>query len=81
MAGREIPEGYNGKKVKEFLSELSGLAKKYGIAIHGCGCCGSPIVYGLKDSPSLPHGFGYKDLKIDEDACRYAVGEKGSIWV
>jgi hypothetical protein len=82
MATREIPEeGYNEEKVKEFLSELSALTQKFGIAIHGCGCCGSPIVYGLKDSPSLPHGFGYKELKIDEYTYCYTVGDKWCVWI
>ena len=81
MARKEIPEeGYNEEKVNEFLSELSALARKFGIGIHGCGCCGSPIMYGLKDSPSLPHGFGYADLKIDEDTCCYTTGEKFCVW-
>jgi len=81
IARREIPEeGYNEEKVKEFLSELSALARKFRIGIHGCGCCGSPIMYGLKDSPSLPYGFGYADLKIDEDTCRYTTGEKFCVW-
>jgi len=81
MEYREIPEGYNDEKVQEFLSELSALAKKYGIAIHGCGCCGSPIIYGLINSPYLPHGFGYEKLKIDKDTLRYKVGEKSSVWI
>ena len=81
MATGKIPKGYDNGKVREFLSELSALAKKYGIAIHGCGCCNSPIIYGLKDSPSLPHGFGYGRLEIDEDTCRYATGDKCSVWI
>ena len=81
MAYRKIPKGYKKKKVDEFLSELSELAKKYGIAIHGCGCCGSPIIYGLKDSPSLPHGFGYDNLRIDEETCLYKVGDKACVWI
>jgi hypothetical protein len=81
MAYRQIPKGYKEKKVKEFLSELSELAKKYGIAIHGCGCCGSPIIYGLKNSSSLPYGFGYDNLKIDEETCCYTVKNKNCVWI
>jgi len=81
MAVREIPEGYNDGKVKEFLSELSELSKKYGIAIHGCGHCGSPMIYGLENSPSLPHGFGYDNLTIDEAACCYTVKDKSCVWI
>ena len=81
MATRTIPRGYKKEKVKEFLSELSALAKKYGIAIHGCGCCGSPIIYGLEKSPSLPHGWGYADLKIDAKTCSYTAGDKCCVWI
>ena len=81
MAYRKFPKGYKEEKVKEFLLELSELTKKYGIAIHGCGCCGSPIIYGLKDSPSLPHGFGYADLRIDEETCCYKAGDKACVWI
>ena len=30
------------ENVKNFLKELTELSDKYGISIHGCGCCGSP---------------------------------------
>jgi len=81
MATREIPKGYNNEKVKEFLSKLSALSKEYGIGIHGCGHCGSPIIYGLENSPSLPHGFGYANLKINGKTCRYTKGYKWSVWI
>jgi len=81
METREIPEGYDYGKVKEFLSDLSTLAKKYGIAIHGCGCCGSPMIYGLENSPSLPHGFGYEKLEIDKETCCYTVRDKACVWI
>lgn len=32
------------KKHKEFLRELTKLSKKHGVAIDGCGCCGSPFI-------------------------------------
>ena len=72
MAYRKIPKGYKKERVEEFLLELSELAKKYGIAIHGCGHCGSP---------SLPHGFGYDNLRIDEETCLYKVGDKACVWI
>jgi len=81
METREIPEEYNEENVQEYLSELSALTKKYGIAIHGCGCCGSPIIYGLKNSPNLPHGYGYDNLKIDEETCCYKVKDKACVWI
>lgn len=33
------------KNQEAFLRELSELSRKYGIAIDGCGCCGSPWLY------------------------------------
>ena len=39
----------NKKKIEEFLKELTELTKKYGFAIGGCGCCGSPYVYKLNE--------------------------------
>lgn len=32
-------------KEKEFLERLSALTSELGIAIGGCGCCGSPYLY------------------------------------
>lgn len=29
----------------QFLSDLTELSRKHGIAIGGCGCCGSPWLY------------------------------------
>jgi len=82
MATREIPvEEYKDEEVQNFLSELSALTKKFGIAIHGCGHCGSPIIYGLKNSQSLPYGFGYENLKIDENTCCYTVKDVTSVWM
>ena len=30
--------------IYDFLIELSKLSTKHNIAIHGCGCCGSPFL-------------------------------------
>jgi len=35
----------NEKTLKEFLEGLAELTKKKGVAIGGCGCCGSPYLY------------------------------------
>lgn len=42
---------------QEFLKALSELCNEYEVVIGGCGCCGSPFVYGDIDG----------DLKWDED--------------
>jgi hypothetical protein len=33
------------QKLNKFLEELTELSKAHGLAIGGCGCCGSPFVY------------------------------------
>lgn len=76
MDEKEIPEGYDEGNVHAFLSELSALSRKFGIAIHGCEGYGSPAIYGLKNSPSLPHGFGYENLQINEETGFYTVGRE-----
>ena len=34
-------------RIAGFLEELAALTRKHGIKIHGCGCCGSPSLYGI----------------------------------
>ena len=45
----------------EFMKELTALSAKYGIAIAGCGCCGSPALQAVTDF----HGYFY-DVDSDE---------------
>jgi hypothetical protein len=69
-------EEYTRAKIPEFLSELSALTKKYGIRIHGCGHCGSPLLFGMEEpyqNPGLPPGHGYENLRYDKDKGRYTV--------
>lgn len=44
-----------GEMERHFLLELTRLTRRTGIAVHGCGCCGSPF---LKEV-ALPEGSGY----------------------
>jgi len=39
----------NELEVEQFLNELTELTKKYGLAIGGCGCCGSPWLDNLEN--------------------------------
>ena len=57
------------EKVKDFLTELSALTQKYGIAIGGCGCCGSPWLYYTDESLNL----NADDLKYDEKTKQYKI--------
>ena len=41
---RIYPSGKNDA-ISEFLNELTALTVKHHIIVHGCGCCGSPLLY------------------------------------
>lgn len=43
------------EKIERFLNELSELTKRHGIAIHGCGCCGSPWIEDIETGASFDH--------------------------
>lgn len=32
------------ERQRNFVLELRALTMKYGVAVHGCGCCGSPYL-------------------------------------
>lgn len=53
--------------LEEFLKELTELTKKHGLAIGGCGCCGSPFIYEVKDKNKEPA----TDLIWDEKLEKY----------
>jgi len=49
-------------KESDFLTELEILTRKHGIAIGGCGCCGSPWLEELSDKRlALPYTYHYSD--------------------
>ena len=37
------------QQIKKFRAELTELSRRHGIAIAGCGCCGSPWVEKIND--------------------------------
>jgi hypothetical protein len=43
---------------KEFLIGLRELTNKTGVAIGGCGCCGSPFMYETKPNEQAGYGTG-----------------------
>lgn len=56
-------------KTEQFLIELTELGRKHGIVIGGCGCCGSPFIYQLReDQLALVYSVddGDEDLKLRE---------------
>jgi hypothetical protein len=58
------------KKELAFLRELSKLTVKYGIAIGGCGCCGSTYLYGINGN-----GINYVNLFFNEETSHYEMNE------
>ena len=57
-------------ELKDFLDELFQLTQKYGFAIGGCGCCGSPYVYDITTGDGL-----LDDLTYNEQQQRYEQTE------
>lgn len=55
--------------VPAFLTELTALTKKHGIAIEGCGCCGSPSLVARHTSPAgcyiLNHSFAHELVYVE----------------
>ena len=35
--------------VVAFMADLTTLSRKHGVFIHGCGCCGSPVIQPFSD--------------------------------
>ena len=63
------------KNYNEFLEELAELSNKYKIVIGGCGCCGSPFIYGLNeetdenDKFNLTYNEELKKYEVDDEQC------------
>lgn len=56
-----------GKDVQGFLEKLSELTMIYGIAIGGCGCCGSPYLMD-RDGNTEINGLQHDELIwVDDD--------------
>lgn len=51
---------------REFLRELEALSRKHGLAVDGCGCCGSPGLRELEESELTP-AAGYAECVGDRD--------------
>jgi hypothetical protein len=60
----------NAQKLNLFLAELTELSKKHGLAIGGCGCCGSPWIY--------DDGDGAEDFKKQHYVLKGPVMDGGA---
>ena len=59
------------ESIRNFLTEMSDLTKKYGYIIGGCGCCGSPYLTKV-DGEYTPV---YENLYFDKENGNYTVQE------
>jgi len=72
----------NKDRKKEFLEELTALTHKYGLAIAGCGCCGSPSLMEIgKETEGLSYSVDrrgdYLGLRSQEDLEEEGWTEEG----
>lgn len=52
------------EKEREFLIGLEELTRRTGIAVVGCGCCGSPGLDHLQDDEFPPEaGYGHESMR------------------
>ena len=52
------------ERLYAFVKELGELTKKYDIEIWGCGCCGSPILFDLKnEETAISDNLAWNDKK------------------
>ena len=79
------PHGLKGKpsntirlsvdeRIEAFVCGLSELTKRYGLAVGGCGCCGSPFLENLMDSDD--NLYVVENLKYSSETGKYEW-EKG----
>jgi hypothetical protein len=52
------------KDVKQFILRLTALTREFGIAIGGCGCCGSPYLTEAKNTEDINAGYAVLDSQV-----------------
>jgi len=54
-------------KVTKFLKKYEKLCRRYGVYLHGCGCCGSPSLVDLKKGELLAWDAGFDNVCFQEE--------------
>jgi hypothetical protein len=55
------------ENIEAFLTDLAVLSRKHGIALGGCGCCDSPVLYPLIDNHAVYEAMPNKLMIIAGD--------------
>lgn len=58
------------ERVGAFLADLAELSMKYGLAVGGCGCCGSPWI-GWLPEPNMDGSILVSRLEFDVETRLY----------
>lgn len=57
---------YEYNNVKLYLDKLEKLCKEYNMKLGGCGCCGSPTIYGL-------HTINVDNINFENNKLEYEI--------
>ena len=74
------------KKNEVFLLEYEALCRKHGIALDGCGCCGSPYLVDIEDGEILSweqndNGISAENVSFRDSATCYSFIKDGKIQI
>lgn len=53
-------------KLEAFVKEYIALCRKHGLALCGCGCCGSPSLQQISEEHFFSRGQGFDCLRFDD---------------
>lgn len=71
------PDTPTQNRIRQFTREYKELCEKYNLTISGCGCCGSPFLTDLHDTPKefiMVVNYDLRDDDFDQ-IVQKALGE------